>query len=165
MSRSLAEQMKGRGSRPLRGLIDGRETAEERLAAIAASAKPNCMIVDLVGITGLAGSRMCIDCYADGVPDEIVERAGTILERGDTTDPRMAIKTAEDQLAAEKAEHTRREQEEAERRARLQAEVHWNATRVTDGQGVSQEYPLGPDSPTENQWKYLRFNELPGARA
>ena len=30
-SRSLAEQMKGRGSRPLRGLVDGLETAEERL--------------------------------------------------------------------------------------------------------------------------------------
>jgi len=160
-SRALAEQMKGRGSRPLRGLVDGLETAEERLQAIAASAKPNCMIVDLVGITGLAGSRTCIDCYSDGLPDEIVERAGTILERGETHDPRTAIKTAEEQVACEKAERIRREQEEAERRARLEAEVRWSAQQVRDGQGHRQEHTLGPDSPTEKQWNYLRWNELP----
>ena len=40
---SLAEQLKGRGCRTLRGILDGLKTAEERLAAIAASAKPNCI--------------------------------------------------------------------------------------------------------------------------
>ena len=160
-SSALAEQMKGRGSRPLRGLVDGLETAEERLAAIAASSKPNCMIVDLVGITGLAGSRTCIDIYADGLPDDVVARAGTILERGETHDPREAIKVAEETIAAEKAERIRREQEEAERRARLRAEVQWHATQVKDGEGRQQEFPLGPDSPTEKQWNYLRWNELP----
>lgn len=160
-SRALAEQMKGRGSRPLRGLVDGLETAEERLAAIAASSKPNCLIVDLVGITGLAGSRTCIDIYADGLPDDVVQRAGTILERGETHDPREAIQTAEEQLHAEKAERIRREQEEAERRARLEAEVRWSAQQVRDGEGREQEFPLGPDSPTEKQWSYLRWQELP----
>lgn len=42
-SRSLAEQMKGRGCRPLRGVLNGAKTAEERKKAIAASAKPNCI--------------------------------------------------------------------------------------------------------------------------
>lgn len=160
-SRPLAEQMKGRGSRPLRGIVDGLETAEERLAAIAASSKPNCLIVDLVGVTGLAGARTCIDCYSDGLPDQIVDLASTILERGETTDPRAAIKAAEDQVAAEKAERIRREQDEAERRARLRAEVRWSATQVADGEGGEQQFPLGPDSPTEKQWKYLRWAELP----
>lgn len=153
--------MKGRGSRPLRGLVDGLETAEERLAAIAASDKPNCMIVDLVGITGLGGSRTCIDIYSDGVPDEVVERAGTILERGETHDPRVAITKAESELAAEKQERIQREQDEAERRAKLEAEVRFNAQKVTDGHERHAEYPLGPDSPSEKQWKYLRWAELP----
>ena len=51
---SLAEQMKGRGSRPLAGIIEGLATADERKQAIANSAKPDCLVVDLVGITGLA---------------------------------------------------------------------------------------------------------------
>jgi superfamily II DNA or RNA helicase len=160
-SRPLAEQMKGRGSRPLRGLVDGLQTAEERLAAIAASSKPDCLIVDLVGITGLAGARTCLDCYADGVPDEVVARASTILERGEIHDPRMAIETAESELAAEKSERIRREQEEAERRARLEAEVRFNATRVGDGHGAHAQHTLGPDSPTEKQLKYMRWAGLP----
>lgn len=42
-SRSLAEQMKGRGCRPLPGVVDGVDTAAERRAAILASAKPDCI--------------------------------------------------------------------------------------------------------------------------
>ena len=38
----LAEQMKGRGCRPLTGIVDGLATKEERLNVIKASAKPNC---------------------------------------------------------------------------------------------------------------------------
>ncbi len=160
-SRALAEQMKGRGSRPLRGIVDGLETAEERRAAIAASSKPDCMIVDLVGITGLAGSRTCIDIYSDGVPDEVVERASSILEHGDTHDPARAIQKAEEQLAVEKAERLQREQEEAERRAKIQAEVRYRAEQVNDGHGSLQNFILGPESPTEKQLKYLRWQQLP----
>lgn len=46
MSRSLFLQMIGRGSRTLKGTLDGIETAEERIAAIANSAKPFCTVVD-----------------------------------------------------------------------------------------------------------------------
>ncbi len=42
-ARWLAEQMKGRGCRPLRGCVDSTMTREERLAAIADSEKPNCI--------------------------------------------------------------------------------------------------------------------------
>jgi superfamily II DNA or RNA helicase len=44
--RSMFVQAVGRTTRPLTGLIDGLATADERVAAIAASAKPNCMILD-----------------------------------------------------------------------------------------------------------------------
>lgn len=42
------KQMAGRGLRVLSGCIDGKNTPEERRAAIAASAKPKCVILDFV---------------------------------------------------------------------------------------------------------------------
>jgi len=50
-SKSRYLQTLGRGTRLLPGVIDGLETAEERLAAIAASRKPNFLVMDLVGVT------------------------------------------------------------------------------------------------------------------
>ncbi len=44
--RSLLEQMIGRGLRPLPGVVDGLATAAERKAAILASAKPSCLVID-----------------------------------------------------------------------------------------------------------------------
>ena len=46
-SRALYSQCLGRGTRPLKGVVDGPPTAEERRAAIAASAKPNVLLLDL----------------------------------------------------------------------------------------------------------------------
>jgi len=49
--RSLFVQCAGRGSRPLPGVIDGLESKEERTAAIAASAKPNMLILDFLWLS------------------------------------------------------------------------------------------------------------------
>lgn len=46
--RSLLAQMVGRGTRPLPGVIDGLLTAAERLAAIAASDKPDLLYLDFL---------------------------------------------------------------------------------------------------------------------
>jgi len=45
---SLIKQAYGRGTRVLPGVIDGLQTAAERVAAIAASAKPNMLILDFL---------------------------------------------------------------------------------------------------------------------
>lgn len=50
-SRGLAEQMLGRGLRPIAESIAGKATAGERRAALAASAKHNCLIMDFVNNT------------------------------------------------------------------------------------------------------------------
>lgn len=47
---NLYVQMSGRGSRVLPGVVDGVDTPEGRAAAIAASVKPDCIILDLVDI-------------------------------------------------------------------------------------------------------------------
>lgn len=51
-SESLYLQIIGRGTRPLAGVVDGPETAELRKAAIAASDKPCCIVLDFVGNSG-----------------------------------------------------------------------------------------------------------------
>lgn len=134
---SLAEQMKGRGARPLKGVIHGLETAEERLAAIAASAKPDCLIVDLVGITGLADCASTIQIYADGLDDDIVARAEEIALEGGVENPMEAIEQAKREseeakekkrLAALQAEEARRRR--AEERARLDARASYTTHDV-----------------------------------
>lgn len=47
---NLFVQMSGRGSRVLPGVLEGIDDAEERKAAIAASNKKDCLIIDLVDI-------------------------------------------------------------------------------------------------------------------
>ncbi len=48
---ALFVQMIGRGTRTLPGVIDGIDTPEARKAAIAASGKPDCIILDVVDLT------------------------------------------------------------------------------------------------------------------
>jgi hypothetical protein len=54
---SLYSQMCGRAIRALKGVLDGLETAQERIAAIAASGKPDAIILDMVDIS--AGQDLC----------------------------------------------------------------------------------------------------------
>lgn len=68
-SESLYLQMIGRGTRPLPGTVDGPESATERLAAIAASAKPACIVLDFVGNSG----RHRLVSVADVLAGEDVE--------------------------------------------------------------------------------------------
>lgn len=51
-SHALFVQMAGRGLRPLPGILDGCATAAERKAAIAASAKPSCLLLSAQYIPG-----------------------------------------------------------------------------------------------------------------
>lgn len=51
-SLSLYMQVLGRGTRPLPGIVDGIETAEQRRNAIAMSAKPQMVVIDYAGNAG-----------------------------------------------------------------------------------------------------------------
>lgn len=176
---SLAEQMKGRGCRPLRGILNGLHTREERLWAIANSAKPNCLIVDLVGVTGLADCASSVQIYADGLADdvardhdlskeeadavarEIMERAKELLTQRGTDEP-MPVADAIAQAKREddeQREKVRKEREEAERRAserakaraKAGAEVSYTEHEVGTGSQVD------PDAASEQQYKYMSF--------
>ena len=148
-SRPLAEQMKGRGCRPLKGIVDGLDTAEERLAAIAASDKPDCLIIDLVGVTGLDDCASTLDIYRDGESDEVVDRAKQIMLDGET-DAAAALEQADEEEKAEKErldrEAEKRRQEEMDRRAQFQADVEYTQINVQQGHG------LGVVRDTSQQW-------------
>lgn len=150
---SLAEQMKGRGSRVRKGTIDGLATAEERLEAIAASDKLDCLIVDLVGITNLADCASTIQIYAEGLPDEVRDKAEELLLAG-TTDPAEAIEAAKEEIDREKV-RLRKEREEQERRAEAarRSAYEARANYTTREVGVATNVP---GMATDKQLKFIK---------
>lgn len=158
---SLAEQMKGRGCRPPRSLarrLHEYKSAAERCQAIADSEKPHALIIDLVGITGLADCASTVQIYAEGLPDKVVARAEELLVDG-ADDVEAAVEQAEEE-ENQRAEKVRVEREEAERaakeemarRAKAQAEVSFSVHDVGFGvPGASNE------DASEGQWKFIRF--------
>ena len=66
----LYKQAAGRGMRTLDGLLDGLETVEERLEAIAASDKPWCFVIDGVDIEKRVGG-VCSTPNIIGLPSEL----------------------------------------------------------------------------------------------
>lgn len=69
-SKALYLQAMGRGLRTLPRVIDGLDSAEERLAAIAASAKPSCLVMDMIGVTGRHKLMTLVDLMGVGKPKE-----------------------------------------------------------------------------------------------
>jgi len=150
-SASLAEQMKGRGCRVLPGVIDGLETREERLDAIKNSDKDRCIVVDLVGATGLAGNQTVASILAKGLPDHLVdlvtERANLLAKEASTELSLKEIveKTAEDlleedRIAEEMVERERlryiENQIDAARLAGLTLDVDYTSKIVDQGEGT-----------------------------
>lgn len=158
---SLAEQMKGRGCRPARGLVEGVPTAEERKQLISNSETPDCLIVDLVGITGLGDCATTAQIYADGQDDEVIARADEILLEGGVPNVDEAIKqaVADVEASREEARLAREEQERqlkeaAERRSRTAARARYSESDIGYGENVGGRLP---DSCSDAQLKYLHF--------
>ena len=127
-SRSLYAQMAGRATRPLPGIVDGLDTDDERKAAIAASAKPTCLILDFVGNSGKHKLMTSADILGGNVSDEVIEAA---VERAKREGGAMRM----DELMDEEEERMRIEREkrqmkEAARKAHLVARAKFTATNI-----------------------------------
>lgn len=125
-SRSLYAQMLGRGLRPLTGVVDGLPSAEERRAAIAASAAPDCLVLDYRPTAGDLQLVGPVDVLA-GEP--IPERVRSRLRDGDVLD---ALETAHREVreaeAAEREEQARvRAEQAAEREERARRDLERRA--------------------------------------
>lgn len=93
-------QAVGRGTRVLRGVIDGLHTAEERRAAIAASAKPCMYLYDYAGITGKVPLESAVRLLASDDDDEkVVARAEAIIDSSDEPmEPEEALERARNEV-------------------------------------------------------------------
>jgi superfamily II DNA or RNA helicase len=127
-SRSLYSQMVGRSTRPLPGVVDGPETAEERCAAIAASAKPSCLVVDFVGNAGKHKLVTSADILGGKVSEEAMELAlARTLKAGGPVNMTEALGEAEEEL---KQQREQARLAEAARRARLVATARFTTQSV-----------------------------------
>lgn len=112
-SESLYLQIIGRATRPLAGVVDGPETAEDRKAAIAASDKDSCTILDFVGNSGDIKLVSVADVLAgDNIdPIDLAEALRVATKSGETVDiEELAEKMKQARVeAAEKKEIERRQ--------------------------------------------------------
>lgn len=114
LSRAKYEQNIGRGLRPLMGVVDGPPTADERKAAIAASRKRECLILDFVGVSGQHKLIRCEDVLGGRLDDDVVQAVAKKSEKGE----RQALDIVSELVQAEREIARRnREKEEAARRS------------------------------------------------
>lgn len=111
-SRALYAQQAGRGTRTLPGTVDGIDTADERRAAIAASDKPDLLILDLVGNSGRHRLVTSLDILGGRYEDDVIDLAIREAQKGQGPfDPLEALHAAEreaQRLAREADEKRRR---------------------------------------------------------
>ena len=113
-SESLYLQIIGRGTRPLAGVVDGPETPEERKAAIAASDKPHCIILDFVGNSGNHKLVSVGDVLAGETVDPIDLEAALIAAKA--SDEPVDIEELIEKAKTAREEKLKREQEARDRR-------------------------------------------------
>jgi superfamily II DNA or RNA helicase len=123
-SELLYIQMAGRGVRPWPGTVDGLDqaTADERKAAIAASPKPDCLILDYEGHGAkfdLAGPACLLSGLDEAEAKEAAELlgAGVLFEEAEAEAKRRVIE--QERLARELAAR-------AERAAELRKKSPWS---------------------------------------
>lgn len=107
ITKSIAtiRQQAGRVLRPLTGILNGLETAEERIAAIAASSKPEAVIYDFLGLCeqfGLSGPAPIL-----GNTEDECQKIAKILKKN----PDIDFAEIRKKLQVEREEILRRELE------------------------------------------------------
>lgn len=117
----LFTQMIGRATRPSPGTVDGIEDAQARRSAIAASAKPDSIVLEFVGNLPSPVISL-IDVLGGRIRPRVLERARRIIESSDgLIDPRKVLEYCAEQerLAEEKRQ---RERDAAARRLELETD-------------------------------------------
>lgn len=181
-SAALYQQMIGRGTRPLPGLVDRYDTAAERREAIANSAKPCMTVLDFVGASGRHSLVSALNILGGNYSEDVIEAAKRRLAAdGSSADVLEALAETK-RLMDEEAEERRRkyieeqkerqrreaERSEAERlrratewakREKIRAEAQYRTELVNPfaGQPIPEQVGVGMfrGGATEGQIKYL----------
>lgn len=126
-SRALYAQAVGRGTRPI--VPPTAETAEERRAAIAGSAKPGVLVLDFVGNSGVHKLITTADILGGNYEDEIIERAEkNAQKKSGPVDMREELENAE----REKLDERRRDEEARRKRESVTASKAEYSRRTID---------------------------------
>lgn len=83
-SRSLYTQMVGRGTRSIKGTIDGIASASDRRAAIATSDKPYMELLDFTGNSGKHKLVTSADILGGDYDDDVIHKAMKVAEKSKT---------------------------------------------------------------------------------
>lgn len=167
-SRALYAQMVGRGTRPLKGVIDGLEDVQDRRDAIERSPKPRVEILDFAGNSGKHKLVTMADVLGGDYDQDIVDLATGIVAKagGQEIDVNEALRQAKTQRHDEK----KREAElEAKQRSKIIGEATFS-TRGVDPFDVLDIEPArvrgweaaNPEGPTEPQMNTLAKFGIPG---
>src|ERR1051326_393428 len=128
-SRCLYAQIIGRSLRPLKGVVDGLDAAEERKAAIASSEKPSALVLDFVGNAGRHKLMTTADILGGKVSEEAVARAiAKAKKNGKAIRMDEALDEAERDIQREVEERKRRE---AARKAHLVAKAQFSTKTIS----------------------------------
>lgn len=164
LSRALHTQMDGRGGRVLPGVIDHlprREQRAERLAAIAASEKPDCLMLDFVGNHGRHQLVTTLDVLGGDYTEAEVKRAKDNQKAGEMgSDALAALEKARAELKALAAVPAKIE--------KIVTETKWVEAFATLGMkvdAVAEAAALnhGHDPITDGQVRYLAAKGVPDA--
>jgi superfamily II DNA or RNA helicase len=153
----LYMQVIGRGTRPLPGVVDGEglDTPALRRAAIAASAKPDMLVLDFVGNSG----RHKIVTALDALGGKYGEAAREEARRNQSDESRPADVNEALERAAVEAQ-VRAEREERRRRAAVKPDAVFQADNVSPFQGGKAfSAPAPADPPTPGQL-YVLIHKL-----
>lgn len=159
-STSLYQQMIGRVTRPEAGVVDGKDSDEERREAIANSGKPHCLVLDFTGDSGNHKLVSVGDILAGSDIEPIDLQAALIAakQEGEPVDIEELIEKAKQ--AREEAAARREE----ERKKRIQTASYASGGTIyatdVDIFGGRQfdpfsDYTPGPTGATQKQVAFL----------
>lgn len=157
-SRALATQIWGRGLRVLDG-IGELATIQDRVSAIAASAKPNCLLLDITGEPGKHKLIGPVDVLGGKyTSDEIAVAKEAVAKQ--PQDVAEALREAREYIQAQDDERKR-----LEARAAAQADVRrrsgvWDPFQdggVKDPDAMRPSFLAKPSTPKQKSWALHNF--------
>lgn len=158
LSRALSCQMVGRGTRVVPGLVeplDGHERAAERRALIAASSKPNLVVLDFVGNGTKHALMTPVDILGADYSDEEVDLAKKKAKVAPGADAKKLLEDSRRELAAVAAAI----------RSKVQARVSvfnpFEILHVDHESATRSDLRWGRVAPTEKQLEALKRMGVP----
>jgi superfamily II DNA or RNA helicase len=168
-STPLYTQMIGRGTRTLPNTVDGVDTAEGRRAAIAASQKPSCLIIDFAGNSGKHDLVSTADILGEERDDRVVKEAKRIAraagEAGEKVDMADLLDRAEEEIEEADRQREIAKAREAAKRANIRVKATYKSFAVDPfAKGLIPDINFDKagahDPPTAGQLKLLHANKI-----